>query len=307
MNKLNFFKSNKIALAPMANVNGVTFRYFCKKYGCDIIYSPMLHVDNIIHNFSIVEQMCFNKKESPLAIQLVGNKKESFREAIKLIEPYCEIIDINFGCPDANIIKAKSGSYFLQHYADMSSLISSVTGYTNKPVTIKTRIGFNQKNIGKLVDVVNKNDIFALSLHGRTVKQHYSGFSDYDSIAKVKSLSNKPVIANGDICDENVLDVFNQTKCDAVMIGRRAMGNPFIFSAIKNKIDANYESKVIDRKKFLTEFYSKFLKLEKYQSIGLLKQHLSWICVDFEGSRQLRNSIMMSKSFEELEKILNLN
>lgn len=304
MNKNEFFKKNKVAIAPMANVNGATFRYFCKESGCDLIYSPMLHVDNIIHNFSIVKQMKFNKSESPLAIQLVGNKKESFRDAIKLIEPYCDIIDINFGCPDANIIKAKSGSYFLQHLDEMNNLISHITNYTNKPISIKTRLGFNSYDTKKITNIVNNHNIFALGLHGRTVKQHYSGTSNYDEIKKAKELCNKPVIANGDIDENNVETVFNKTKCDMVMIGRKAIGNPFIFSNIKNKLDSSFNVIDYNRKKFLLKFFNKYVELEGNDSLNLLKQHLSWVCVGFNDSRKIRNDLMMSKSFDDIKKIL---
>jgi len=296
MAKANKIKIGKVridsptALAPMAGINNATFRYFCKKYGCGLIYSPMIHCEALIHNKDhVLEKLAFSKDERPLVIQLIGHKAESFPKAAKIIEKYADIIDINFGCPDDKIIESKAGSWYLDHLDKMKKVVNALTSATKLPVTVKIRTGFSRNKTEEIIKVLNECNIAAITIHARTAKQKYSGKPCYDEIKKAKEISIVPIIANGDIDDNNMQEVLEYTKADMVMIGRKAIGNPFIFGNQK-----------VNPKKFIKEFFEEYLRREKVYKVDELRQHLCWISCNFEGAAKLRSEIMNCKTIDEI-------
>jgi len=296
MAKANKIKIGKVkidsptALAPMAGINNATFRYFCRKLGCGLIYSPMIHTDALLNNKKLIlDKNAFHKDERPLAIQLVGYDPKSFSDAVKLIERKADIIDINFGCPDTNIVESKAGAYFLKHIYKIKNVVNALTKATNKPITAKIRTGFSKHETQKIIKALNDCGVDGIALHGRTAKQKYSGKANYDEIKKAVSISKVPVIANGDIDDKNMQEVLNYTGAEIAMIGRKAIGNPFIFS-----------NKEYNRLKFIKTFFNEYKKREKLIKISELRQHLTWISSSFDGAAKLRAEIMQCKTIEDL-------
>jgi len=301
----NITLKNKVCLAPMADMNIATFRYFCKKYRCGLIYSPMIHVDNLINNKKqIIKEMSFNKYEKPIAIQLVGHDKDSFIKAIKIIEPYADIIDINFGCPDTNIVKSKSGAYFLNHLNEMDKLLSAITSSTNKPISVKIRLGFDKIDTKNIIKTINKHKVYAIAIHARTAKELYSGAPHYDEIKKSKELTDKIIITNGDIDENNCKEILAKTKADMLMIGRKAIGQPEIFRKI-NSVLSRRKYTQINKLKLLKDFLKKYSKLEKSPKLFRLQQQLSSMTKGLQNSAMLRDSIARCKNFDEIKEIIN--
>lgn len=301
--------ANRTVLAPLAGVNNATFRYFCHKYGCGLVYSYMLHVESLVHNEKdILAKLAAKKSDKPFTIQLVGNKPESFKKATKIIEPYADIVDINFGCPDKDIVRSKCGSYFLKYPAEMSKIINAVQSSTNKPVTVKTRLGFDKSELDKYMKIFNDCKVDAIAIHGRTAKQGYAGEVDYDEIKRAKQNTEIPIMANGNIDEKNCRDILDHTNADFLMIGRAAIGMPFLFELINNKLNGKKPDSLadnkIDRAELIKDFLKKYDELENVKDLNELKLHISWLLKGMVGVKRHRNEIMLCKSMEELNSMI---
>lgn len=237
--KFNSFKissvniNNPVIAAPMAGISDNTYRIFAKYFGCSLTFSEMVTSYGLIYNheksFEITKLTDYEK---PCAIQIFGNDANVIAEAAGLIEENADIIDINMGCPVPKVLKTKSGGYLLNEPETIGKIIKKVKRKIKKPVTVKLRIGWdeNKINIVEIAKIAESEGVDAISVHGRTVKQGYSGKADYEYIKKVKSIVNIPVIASGDIDNLNKAKwVGEYTGCDGLMIGRAARGNPWIF------------------------------------------------------------------------------
>lgn len=304
---------SKLILAPMAAVNCAAFRYICKKSGAGMISTPMIHVKGLVESSeSIIKRTCFLKEEKPISVQLVGSDSNAAKEATKIIEDYADVIDINLGCPDKDILKDKSGSFFIKHPEQIKKIVEPIINNTNKPVTAKIRIGWDEKSINttQVVKILEDLGICAIAIHARTTKQGYSGTADLNEIKKAKEISNIPIIGNGDIDKPGKAKaMFEKTKCDYAMIGRGAIGNPLIFKTSKylinnqiNMPEPSEEDKMNVFKEFL-EFYDKF---ENNRSFSELRQQSMWFTKGLTGAKILRLKLMAAKNVEDILDIYNI-
>ena len=240
--RLNPFKISKLVInnpiiaAPMAGISDNTFRIFAKYLGCSLTFSEMATSYGLIYNhkksLEIVKPTDF---ERPCAVQIFGNNPDIIAEAASLIEENSDIIDVNMGCPVPKVLKTGSGGCLLNDPETIGRIVRKLREKIKKPLTVKLRIGWDEANINiiNIARIVESEGVDAITIHGRTVKQGYSGRADYEYIRKVKSCIKIPVIASGDI--ESVSKarwVSDYTDCDGLMIGRTSRGNPWIFSEL---------------------------------------------------------------------------
>lgn len=235
------FKDRPLFLAPMEDVTDPAFRLICKRFGADMLYTEFVSADALIRNVQRTEQkLTIHEEERPIAIQLYGRDIDPLTEAAKIAEnAKADIIDINFGCPVKKVAGKGAGAGLLNDIPKMLKITSSIVKSVNVPVTVKTRLGWDDssKVIVDLALRLQDCGISALTIHGRTRAQMYKGEADWSLIGDVKNhpLINIPIIGNGDVTTpERAKYNFDTYGVDAVMIGRGSIGRPWIFSEIKN-------------------------------------------------------------------------
>lgn len=257
---------NKVILAPMSGISDPAFRLLCREYGADIVVTELKSVHGIVEqekilkkqNKKITEFVQFSRKEKPVGIQLFGSEIDVVVKAAKIVEPYFDFIDYNMGCPAPHITKQMAGAALMQHPTHNQKMFSALVNAVNKPVTLKMRTGVKNTKANlylKIGRIAEKTGMTMLTLHGRTVQQGYSGRSDWKKIKKLKEKVRIPVVGNGDVTSkEDVKKIKKETGCDAVMIGRAARGNPFLFDQIKKNTSypVTPQMKLDAFKKYLT-------------------------------------------------------
>lgn len=227
---------NNILLAPMAGITDLPFRKIAKKQGAGLVYTEMVSSKAIFHNDEKTKKLLnMQGEERPVAVQIFGSDVESMVYAAKYVEPLADIIDINMGCPAPKVVKNGDGSKLLLNLDLAEKIIKNVVENVNKPVTVKMRKGWNNSNIVAVEAAkrFEKAGASAITIHGRTREEYYSGNCDLDIIKQVKEAVNIPVIGNGDIRDvSSAIKMFEYTGVDGIMIGRATLGNPWIFKEI---------------------------------------------------------------------------
>ncbi len=233
--------NGNLVLAPMSDVTNLPFRLLCKKYGASLVYSEMISSEAIVReNQKTITRGFTCMEERPLGIQLLGSNADSLARSAHIItERYLpEIIDVNLGCPAQNIIKNKCGAALLEKTEVIKEIIERLSDSLDVPLTAKIRVSGSLDRTLKIARIIEKSGADALIVHGRTQKQQYSGKSNLDFIKRIKGELSIPVIANGDIFDEKTAKrVLEYTQCDGLMIGRAAIGNPYIFQRLKHYLD----------------------------------------------------------------------
>ena len=312
----NIELKNNIVIAPMAGISNSAFRRIVKEMGAGLIYAEMVSDKAIIYDNEKTKQMLYlTEEERPIAQQIFGSDIESFTESAKIVYEQMkpDIIDINMGCPVPKIaIKSQAGAALLKNPDKIKKIVKSVVQAVQCPVTVKIRSGWDEKNINaKLVaKICEEAGASAITIHGRTRKQGYSGNVDLDIIKEVKESVNIPVIANGDIKDiESAKKMLEYTKCDAIMIGRATLGNPWLIKKLVTYFEENiilpdptYEEKINMALKHLS--YLTDLKNEKV-AILEIRSHMAWYLKGLKDSGPIKNAINQAKTIEEIKKILN--
>jgi nifR3 family TIM-barrel protein len=252
----------------------------------------------------LLEFIPYSEKERPVGVQLFGHDVATTKNAATVLEPYFDIIDFNMGCPAQHITAQMAGAALLDKPDHMKKLFAGLVSTTNKPVTVKMRAGVtkNNKLFLKIGKIAEKEGISMITLHPRTVEQGYSGKSDWTLIKALKEELSIPVVGNGDIrTPEDAKRMFEETGCDYVMVGRAAMGNPFIFKQINDYLKkGNY--KVIEpvEKK---DYFVEYLKLTKKYNVPFqnLKNHAMYFTKGIVGGAELRVKIAKVKNVDELK------
>ncbi len=308
--KIGNLKIEGIAsLAPMAGITDKAFRQICRNFGAAYLTSEMVSVKGIIYNsektFSLMEH---SEEEKPFALQLFGSDPEDFFKAVNLISNYLpDIIDINMGCPATKIVKENSGSSLMRNPEICAKIVKSVKSACNIPVTIKIRSGWDSSSINatEVAQACCEAGVDAITVHGRTKHQGYSGKVDLDVIKMVKKISSVPVIGNGDIVSvESAKKMLEYTGCDFLAIGRGAIGNPWIFSEINNWYFNNKESEKvsIQEKVRVMKLHIEKMCLFKGEYLGVResRKHLSSYIKGIPRAADYRNLVFSSKTKKEL-------
>lgn len=238
------FSEKPLFLAPMEDVTDPAFRLLCKGFGADMVYTEFVSADALIRNVKRTEQkLTLHDEERPVAIQIYGREPDAMAEAARISEEANpDIIDLNFGCPVKRVAGKGAGAGLLQNIPKMLEIISSVVKAVDKPVTVKTRLGWdeNSKIIVDLAEKIQDCGAQALTVHGRTRAQMYKGEADWTLIGEVKNNPRMkiPIIGNGDVTTaERAVECFDRYGVDAVMIGRASIGKPWIFAEIKHYLE----------------------------------------------------------------------
>jgi len=304
-------------LAPMAGVTDHPFRLICKNLGAGVVYTEFVSANGIIReNIKTLEMMNFTEEERPLGIQIFGDDPEIVGKSAKMVNEMFkpDIIDINYGCPVPKVTKSGAGSGAMKDLCVMDEITSAVIeNVKNTPVTVKMRAGWDQDNIVSTEAGIRleKLGVKAITLHPRTTSQKFTGKSNWNLIKELKNSVNIPVIGNGDI---NTLDDYKKmitiTGCDAVMIARGALGNPWIFEELSNYLLNNKSKSNItlkDRFELCKKHYE-LLKKDKSENIclNLTKKHFSWYLKGFNGASEWRKKFMYCNSINEVENNLYL-
>lgn len=307
---------NNIVLAPMAGVCNSAFRSIIKSMGAGLLYAEMISDKGLIYDSKKTKEMLyFDNYERPIAIQLFGSDKETFVKAAKIVyeEVKPDIIDINMGCPVPKVaIKSQAGSSLLKDLSKIKEIVSSVVASVPCPVTVKIRSGwdFNSINAVEVAKVCEKAGSSAIAIHGRTRSQGYTGKCDLEIIKKVKENVLIPVIGNGDIKSiEDAKKMFEYTKCDAIMIGRGTLGNPWLIKQLVEYFEAN---KIIDKPTLEDKINMCFYHLDKLLEIKCekvavleMRSHIAWYIKGLPNAIKLKNEVFACKTKENLIILLN--
>ena len=303
---------NNVFLAPMAGVTDQPFRILCRELGCALVYSEMVSAKGMMHNNKNTEKLLqTSDKERPCAVQLFGSDPEILADMAIKAQTNADIIDINMGCPAPKITKNGEGSALMLKPELVGKIIRSVSRAIDKPLTVKFRKGFDEDNLNALeiAMIAEENGAAAVTIHGRTRQQYYSGNADWDIIKEIKKNVKIPVIGNGDVTSpEKAKEMLEYTGCDAVMIGRAAQGNPWIFKrVIKYLKDGELLPEPTAEEKIkLAMRHFEMLSELKGEYIGLLemRQHLGKYIKAMYGSSEIRMKINTSESKEEIFELL---
>lgn len=307
---------NQVVLAPMAGVCNSAFRRICKEMGCGLIYAEMVSDKAItFNNQKTIDMLYMTEEERPIVQQIFGSDKESFVEAAKYIEKNMkpDIIDINMGCPVPKVaLRAQAGAALLKNPDKIYDIVKAVVAVVAVPVTVKIRSGWDNEHINavEIAKVVEKAGASAICVHPRTRSQGYRGKADWSIIKEVKSNVSIPVIGNGDIkTPEDAKKMIDKTNCDAVMIGRGVLGNPWLIKNTINYLDGkDYDKEIsIDKRIDMILKHLDYLKGLKSEKIACLeiRTHIGWYLKGIKNANVIKNKIYETSNIRDIISILN--
>lgn len=298
---------NNVFLAPMAGITDRPFRIICKEYGAGLVCTEMVSSKGLFYKDSKTDLLLNMKDEKrPISVQIFGNDIEAMKCAAEYVSNFADIIDINMGCPAPKVVKNGDGSKLLLNLDLVENIVSEVVKSSKVPVTVKIRKGWDSNNIVAVEAAkrIEKAGASAITIHGRTRDEFYSGVADWDIIKQVKKSVNIPVIGNGDIkSKEDAIKMFEYTGVDGIMVGRASLGNPWIFKEIisNKKIDISNKEKL--------DVILKHISLEieekgETTAVKEMRKHISWYIKNCKDASKFRDVVNRIDNREELEKCL---
>lgn len=305
---------NKVFLSPMAGVTDLPFRLMCKEQDCGLLYTEMINAKALCYDDENTKKMLkIEEAEHPVSVQIFGSDPEFMGKAAQILNEYPnEILDINMGCPAPKVVKNGDGSALMKNPKLAEEVLKAVVKNSKKPVTLKIRKGWddNSVNAVEIAKIAESCGISALAIHGRTREQYYSGSADWNIISEIKNNINIPVIGNGDVFSvEDAINMLDKTKCDAIMIGRGAQGNPWIFKRINHYMETGeILPEPTMEEKMNTALRHLKLAVEEhgeYVAVREMRKHIAWYLKGLRNSARIRDEVNKIESYEGVVNKLN--
>ena len=309
----NLTFENKVFLAPMAGVTDSAFRRICVEQGCGMVTTELISAKGLYYGSENTEALLkLTNEEKPAAVQIFGRDPYIMAKAAERFDSDDRFfaIDINMGCPAPKVVKNGEGSALLKEPELAAEIVREVSRATSKPVTVKYRIGFDSNSINAVEfgKVLEEAGAKCITLHGRTREQMYSGTANWDIIRQVKESVSIPVVGNGDVNSfDSALRLFQETNCDAIMIGRGAQGNPFIFREVGDYLNGREIRRPTNEEKIDTVIRHLKLEIEdfgEYKAVREMRKHIAWYLKGLKNSIDIKNQINVLTSADEVIKVL---
>lgn len=306
---------NRVVLAPMAGICNSAFRLTVKEFGAGLVYAEMIS-DKALNtrNKKTLDMLYIDERENPMTLQIFGGDKENLVEAAKFVDKHttADIIDINMGCPVNKIIKCEAGAKWLLDPNKIYEMVSAVVDAVDKPVSVKMRIGWDEERVFAVENAraAERAGAAAIAMHGRTRVQMYEGKANWDVLAEVKKNISIPFIANGDVeTPEDAKRILEHTKADGVMIGRAALGNPWMIYQTVKYLESGVQipEPSVREKMDVCLLHFERLKALKGEKVAVreMRKHASWYLKGIRGNGKIRNAINLTETEQELRILLN--
>ena len=314
MNIGNVSLDNRVFLSPMAGVTDLPFRLICKHNGCGMLFTEIINAKALCYNDENTKKMTkIEDEEHPIAIQIFGSEPEYMGRAAEILNSHPnEILDINMGCPAPKVIKNGDGSALMKNPKLAEEVMRAVVENSTKPVTLKIRKGWddNSVNAVEIAKIAEQAGISAVAIHGRTREQYYSGKADWDIIKEIKESISIPVIGNGDVFEiDDAINMLEKTNCDAIMIGRGAQGNPWIFKRINHYMQTGeiLPNPTAEEKINTAIEHMKLAVAEhgEYVAVREMRKHIGWYIKGLKNSARFRDEINKLTDCESVVMKLN--
>ncbi|MCR5735876.1 MAG: tRNA dihydrouridine synthase DusB [Lachnospiraceae bacterium] len=304
---------NPWILAPMAGVCDLPFRLICSEMGAGLVCTEMISAKAILYNNrNTKELMRMDDREHPVSLQLFGSDPDIMGDiAARIEDAGHDILDINMGCPVPKVVNNNEGSALMKDPVLAGKIIERVSSSTKKPVTVKIRKGFDEEHINavEIAHIAEESGASAITVHARTREQYYTGKADWDTIRSVKKAVKIPVIGNGDVCSyESAEKMLNETGCDAVMIGRAARGNPWIFKELNERAAGReYIPPSYDEVLEMVLRHAQMLVDHKgeYTAVREMRKHSAWYLTGMKNASKIRGRLNETESYEELKELID--
>ena len=303
----NVTLKNNLILAPMAGITNLPFRMICEKFGPGMVCTEMASSKAIFHDDKKTSRLLNTEGEKrPISMQIFGSDEETMGYAAKYVSQMADIVDINMGCPAPKVVKNGDGSKLLLDLEQAEKVIKAVVKNSDVPVTLKIRKGWDNNHIvaKDIAKIAENAGVSAITIHGRTRSEFYTGQADWNIIKEVKESVTIPVIGNGDVVDGiTAQQMFEETGVDGIMIGRAALGNPWIFKEIKSYLEngENIEGPSIEeRLEIMKEHLNLAIEEKGEIAIKEMRKHIAWYTKNLKNSSEFRSSINKIENEKEL-------